>query len=282
MSMVTLKNDQLTVVISSLGAEIQSIVDAKGVERLWQGNPEVWQNRAPILFPVAGGFRNDGYELDGKWYDMPKHGFAKFAEWAVESSTSACAVMLLTEKAPGFPFDYEFRTIYTLEDNRLKVDYSVKNTGDKTFWYSVGGHEAFQTPGKIEDYELVFDQPETFGRYELVGNLIKREPDIIAQSTNVLPLTYEMLDHDAVVFRNLNSTAVTLRSKAHDRQVRVEYAGNPTIMFWQKPGAEYLCIEPWNNSPDFLDAELDISRKPNFICLKPGESESRAHAIVIC
>ena len=71
MSIVTLKNEELTVKISTLGAEIQSIEDKNGVERLWQGDPAIWKGRAPILFPVAGGFKDDGYELDGQWYGMP-------------------------------------------------------------------------------------------------------------------------------------------------------------------------------------------------------------------
>ena len=54
-SIVTLKNEELTVKISTLGAEIQSIEDKNGVERLWQGDPAIWKGRAPILFPVAGG-----------------------------------------------------------------------------------------------------------------------------------------------------------------------------------------------------------------------------------
>ncbi|MDD3335958.1 MAG: aldose 1-epimerase family protein [Eubacteriales bacterium] len=281
MSLITIRNDQLTVVLSTMGAEIQSIIDTNGVERLWQGNPEIWSGRAPVLFPVAGGFRNDGYELDGKWYAMPKHGFAKLVEWKVEKAEAASATMLLTEKHPGFPFNYEFRIHFTLEKNSLKVDYDVKNTGDRTLWYSVGAHEAYQTPGDIEDYELVFDQEEALERYPLIGNLIGHETETMAKNTKVLPLAEKMLDHDAIVFRNLKSTGVTLQSRAHDRKVRVEFAGNPTLMFWHKPEAKYLCIEPWNNSPDFVDAELDITKKPNFISLKPGESQSRIHTIVI-
>ena len=104
MSIVTLKNEELTVKISTLGAEIQSIEDKNGVERLWQGDPAIWKGRAPILFPVAGGFKDDGYELDSQWYGMPKHGFAKTEEWAVESADEEEATFLLTAQKPGFPF----------------------------------------------------------------------------------------------------------------------------------------------------------------------------------
>ncbi|MCR5239316.1 MAG: aldose 1-epimerase family protein, partial [Prevotella sp.] len=47
--MVQLKNEQLSVVISEKGAELQSIKDANGKEYLWQGDPAFWPRRSPIL-----------------------------------------------------------------------------------------------------------------------------------------------------------------------------------------------------------------------------------------
>ena len=77
MSLITIKSDALTVVISSRGAELQSIRDSQGFERMWQGDPAYWTGRAPILFPVAGGLRDDCYTMDGERYEMPKHGFVR-------------------------------------------------------------------------------------------------------------------------------------------------------------------------------------------------------------
>ena len=95
MSLVTLQNGILEVTISSMGAELQSIRDANGVERLWQGDPAYWANRAPILFPVAGGFREDAYELNGKRYPMGKHGYVRKLDWAVESADPTTATFLM-------------------------------------------------------------------------------------------------------------------------------------------------------------------------------------------
>ena len=148
---------------------------SSGAEMLWQGDPAVWPRRAPILFPVAGGFKDDGYELDGQWYGMPKHGFARKEEWAVESAGEDEAVFLLTAQKPGFPFRYEFRAVFSLEANQLEVNYVVKNLDDRTFYFSVGAHEAYACPGKIEDYYLVFDEKENLDCYPLDGNLIKHE-----------------------------------------------------------------------------------------------------------
>lgn len=52
---VTLKNDLLSVVISSHGAELQNITNIRtGQEYLWQGDAAFWGRRSPVLFPIVG------------------------------------------------------------------------------------------------------------------------------------------------------------------------------------------------------------------------------------
>ena len=281
MSLITIRNEALTVTVSTVGAELQSILDENGVERLWQGDPQFWASRAPVLFPVAGGFRNDGYELDGQFYPMPKHGFVRKLAWEEETTTATATTLLMRQKNDGFPFDYELRASFTLVGNALEVAYAVSNVGKTAFWYSVGSHEAFATPEGIEDYEIVFDTEEKVDNYPLVGNLILREPVTLAEKTRVLPLKYEYFAVDALVFRTLKSRGVTLKSATHAREIRVDFPGHDTLMLWTKPGAGYICIEPWCNSPDFVDADLRIDHKAGFIRLGGGEKAVRQHTITV-
>lgn len=278
---ITLKNPCLRVIISTKGAEMQSIVDAHGEERLWNGDPAFWTGRAPVLFPVAGGLREDGYRLDGQWYPMQKHGFARGEEWALESADDTSATFLLTAQKPGFPFEYAFRATYRLEENRIRVSYQLENLDRRIIWASMGGHEAYTCPGGVEEYQIVFDEPETLMHHPLEGNLIHHEGVCLGENTRTLNLNEELLANDALVFFGLKSTGVTLQKKDGSRPIRVDFAGNPTIMFWHKPGAPYLCIESWNNHPDFVDAPLDITQKPDYIGLEPGGKAAREHIITI-
>ena len=75
MSNVTIKNNELTVEISSLGAELQS-VKYNDKEYLWHGDPAVWGKRAPVLFPICGGLKENKYVYEGKEYTLFKHGFS--------------------------------------------------------------------------------------------------------------------------------------------------------------------------------------------------------------
>ena len=279
MSLTTIKNENLTVVISSLGAELQSVREADGTERLWQGDPAFWSSRAPIMFPVCGGLREDAYYLDGTRYEMPKHGFARYAEWAVERAEADRAVFLLQEQHPGFPFRYELRAAYRLEGASLLVSYEVRSCDERIFWFSVGSHEAWATPGGLEKYTVVFEQPERLAVSQLDGNLILREPVVMAENAAELPLKTEYFAVDALVFPGLKSRSVTLKSSVSEKKIRVDYAGMDVLMLWTKPGADYICIEPWCNAPDYVDADMQIAHKPGMICLKPGETAERSHRI---
>lgn len=281
MSLITLRNEALTVTISSLGAEMQSIRDAHGRERLWQGDPAVWKGRAPILFPIAGGLKDDGYFLNGKRYDMPKHGYVRQLEWRLESANDTCATYLMKEKASGFPFDYALRVGYRLDGSRITVSWQVQNQDTRAFYFGMGAHEGYATPGGVEKYRLVFEKPETFENHVLHGNLIDPVGQVMERDTRVFPLKEAYFAVDALVFPGLKSRSVTLESTDGVPQVRVEYPQHDVLMLWMKPGAEYLCIEPWLNAPDTLDSDGQIEHKNGCIRLEPGCEARRHHVITI-
>lgn len=62
-----IKNGYLDVCVSSLGAEIQSI-KKQGVEYLWQGNPDIWERRAPVLGLWSPPGKNIPFICIEPWY----------------------------------------------------------------------------------------------------------------------------------------------------------------------------------------------------------------------
>ena len=150
MDMIEIKNERLTAVLSTHGAELQSLRDQNGVERIWQGDPAFWTGHAPVLFPVAGALRGDAYTLDGVRYAMPKHGFSSGMDWQVEKQTADSVTFLLTQPHPGFPFQYKLRARYVLCENQVQVEYAVYNLDTQDFCFSMGAHEAYAAPEGIE------------------------------------------------------------------------------------------------------------------------------------
>ena len=281
MSIISISNERLTVSISTLGAELQSVKGTDGVERLWQGDPAYWTGRAPVLFPVCGGLKDDTCYFEGQPLKLAKHGFARRSEWTVETREADAAVLLLNVPNPGFPFAYELRAGYRLEGSALRVTYTVRNLDSRDFLCSLGSHEAWAIEGPLEDYTLVFDRPETLANYQLVGNLIKTEPEILAQNITELPLKTEYFAVDALVFPHLVSRGATLRSDRHSHSVRMDYEGMDVLMLWTKPGARYFCIEPWCNAPDYMDTDQQLEHKPGMLRVAPGGEVSRTHLITL-
>ena len=64
--MQTIQNEELRVVVSPVGAQMQNLTDVKtGREYLWQGDERYWKERNPILFPIVGGMWNGVTRVDG-------------------------------------------------------------------------------------------------------------------------------------------------------------------------------------------------------------------------
>ena len=122
--MITLKNDILTVKISKFGAEIKSVVK-DGYEYMWHGDPQIWSGSAPILFPLCGASKDNKYILNGKEYNIARHGFARNKIFELEYINDKKAVFLLKddeETLAKFPFKFEFRATFILRKNAIKIE----------------------------------------------------------------------------------------------------------------------------------------------------------------
>lgn len=280
--MVTLKNDYLTVLISETGAEVHSVKNNQGDEFMWTADPNVWGMHAPLMFPICGGLKDDKYVVHGKEYTLQKHGFARFVEFSVEEYDDTKAVFLYTptqDTKEYYPFEYELRVIYTLEKNTLLVKYKVTNKSDVDMYYAIGGHEGYLCEDGIENYDVIFEENETLGSYVLDGNLLTYDTTPVIENSNILPLKYDYFAVDALVFKDVKSNKVTLAHRNSSRKITVDFTDFDILMFWTKPGAGYICIEPWTSHPDTIDSDYDFTKKYNITKLTPNQTKENLHTI---
>lgn len=252
--MTTLENDFLKVSVRPKGAELTSIYNKQtGTEHLWQADPAVWPWHAPNLFPVVGGTLDNQITVDGQTYPMERHGFARQSEFTVVEATSTKAVFSLqaNEKTrAAYPYQFEFQLEYQIDNQVLTVIYRVINQESKTLYFSVGAHPAFAVPfspdENYEDYYLEFQKEEALERHLLSPKgYFTGETEPVLTVERQLPLTTDLFNQDALVFKNLDSRSVTIRSRHHDRAVTVSFPAFPYLGIWAKPGARFVCIEPW-------------------------------------
>jgi galactose mutarotase-like enzyme len=275
--MLSLINDELTIGISPKGAELQSIFhQAHHCEYLWQGDAKYWGKRAPVLFPIVGQLKDDTYTFEGKSYHLPRHGFAREKEFEIEFSTAREATFLLRSNAESlnvFPFPFEFRLHYLLQENTLRVVCDVKNTGHSNMYFSVGGHPAFNVPLehnlKMEDYFLELSSTEELTRYTLQKGLI-HQPQLLHASNNHIPLSHELFYSDALVFKHLRSDHIALKSNKGARGLTCNMGDFPYLGIWSSKEAPFVCIEPWHGIADSTTHNNQLTEKEGIINLPSG------------
>lgn len=279
--MITLKNSELTAQISEQGAELKSVLRG-GREYIWNADPRFWSRSAPIMFPICGGLKNGRYELDGVSYEMPKHGFAKQCSFEVAEQTETRAALVLRdndETRRMYPYAFEFKVVFELEGDSLRITYDIENRNSRIMYCSVGAHEAYACPEGIEDYDIVFPENETLYAYALNGELLTDYTKLILDNARVLPLKDEYFYLDALVFRGLKSRSAELVCRSNGRRVRVDFEGFDYFLLWHKFGAPFICIEPWCGIQDVAGTPYGIEQKEGINAIPVGERLVKTHTL---
>lgn len=279
--MIKLENNLITVELDPHGAEMKA-VQVNGENRLWSGDPAVWAGRAPVLFPICGGLPDDMFTYNGKEYHLKKHGFARFMDFEVVSATDTSATFLLEsnpETLEQYPFAFRLYLTYTLHGAAIDICYQVKNTDTKTMYFSIGSHEGYACPEGIEEYDLLFEKAETLNTCDLDGNLIAPTLTPILKESKFLPLYDKLFEADALVFKDVKSREVTLRNRKTGKSVSVKFDGFNYLLFWTKPGAPYLCIEPWTGIPPMVGSTGDITKKEGITALEAQDTFTVTHTV---
>jgi len=280
--MLQLKNEYLTVEISTYGAEIQRVTASDGTEFLWNGDPAVWNGRAPILFPICGGLKDDKYIYNGKEYTLQKHGFAKEKTFCIAHHEDTRAELTFSadeETKKNYPFDFVFHAEFALDKNTLNVSYHIENLTDSEMYFSVGAHEAYACPEGIGAYSIEFDKTETLDQYMVNGSLLETEPVRMAENIKELLLKPEYFAVDALIFKHLNSNKVALKHNDSNKKITVSFPEHEYLLFWTIPGANYLCIEPWCGFPDSVDSNYDFKHKEGILCVAANQTKALTHTI---
>ncbi|MBQ7117186.1 MAG: aldose 1-epimerase family protein [Clostridia bacterium] len=270
-----IENDYLKIGVKELGCELTSVINkANGKEYLWQGDEKYWSGQSPILFPIVGRLIDDCYYLDGKRYTMPKHGFARKMQWTFVGADESSMLFTLTqtEETLGmYPYDFTVKVTFSLEGNSLKVTHEIVNENSRVMYASLGAHPAFNC--EIGD-RLVFSENETLDtvRIDLVNSLRLPETIPVLKNERVITITEDIFNEDALIFNGVKSDTLTLESDNHSRKVIFRLNKSPWLGIWAKPGAPYVCIEPWCGVNDSTEKKDDFSQKDGINKIEAGES----------
>ncbi|NJM78747.1 MAG: aldose 1-epimerase family protein [Flavobacterium sp.] len=226
--------------------------------------------------------KNDSYTFEGKEYQLTRHGFARDNDFEIIHQTENEVVLSFKsneETVKIYPFQFELQLGYLLTNDELVVSYTVINTTeDKTILFSIGAHPAFAIDNSFSDYSLVFDNDFSFESHLLENDLFSGKTKSIVSNENKIALNYELFKDDALVFKNLKSTEVSLHYKDKPH-LKMNFEGFPYFGIWTKENALFLCLEPWFGHADETITTGDLAIKKGIININSDEIFSSNYKI---
>ena len=274
---VSITSGALTAEIDPHGAQLSSLKDRRALDLLWDGDPAVWAGRAPLLFPIIGVLAGGVYRLGSEIYALSRHGFARDKDFSVEThSGSAASFKVDADDATRrvYPFPFELNVRYELRGATLSVVTLIGNRGDIDMPASFGYHPGFRWPlpfGQArESHFIEFDSDEPAGvrRIDGAGLLTPvRHPTPIFKRR--LALTDALFQDDVLILDQLKSRSVTYGGGG--ARIRIDFPDAPYLGLWTKPGAPFICIEPWHGITDPVGFSGDFLQKPGVFVLRSGE-----------
>lgn len=280
--LLTIASSELAVAVNPLGAELWSIRDADGRNLMTDADPAFWTGHAPLLFPIVGTLANDTYHLrDGRRFALPRHGFARRRDFAAVEQTADRLVLRLEDDAETqavYPFAFRLDMAFTVSGATLGITATVTNRDAAPLPFSLGFHPAFAWPlpyGAAKGaHRILFDRPEPAPIRRLdADGLLAPDPCPTPVDGRVLAVTEAMFEADAIIWDRLESRALEWGAPGHPG-LRIAFPDMPCLGVWQKPGARYLCIEPWAGIADPAGFDGPLEDKPGIITLPPGEARS--------
>ncbi|HEY8162584.1 MAG TPA: aldose 1-epimerase family protein [Methylocystis sp.] len=265
-----------TAEILPFGAEL-SAWRTEGVDMIWAKNPNIWDQTAPILFPVVGWTRDGKVTVEGKTYPLALHGFAWKKRFEIAERRADYLRLVLLDDAEThalYPFAFRFEVEFRLRKGALDNNLIVTNRDARPLPYACGLHPAFRWPlaGSTAEHAIIFETDEDpnvpiIGPGGLFSKPIRRTP----LEGDRLPLEPQMFARDALCFLNIKSRGLAFDNGAGAR-LKVTLDDFPHVGFWTLPPAPYLCIEPWTGHGDPEDFRGDLYEKPSMRILQPGET----------
>jgi galactose mutarotase-like enzyme len=283
--METIQNEQLTVQVSAMGAELQSIKDSEGREYLWQAG-EKWPRRSPILFPIVCSVNDDTYRVDGKEYHLPRHGFARDTAFTLISQGPDRVTYALHESEETlkvYPYCFNLAVTYKLEGNKIHVIWHVENTDTQEIHFQIGGHPAFQVPGGKLNGMIKLDNEEPM---ETLKSYIDGSHDMVEipleADMGIMEINNNFFRNDSVKIHRSQTHRAMLMDTNGEPAITVDYK-TPVCAFWSPfdKQAPFVCIEPWYGIGDPRGFKGEFKDKPLMNHLLPGASFMSRYTITI-
>lgn len=285
-----LENEYLKIEINSFGAELQSIIlKENNKEYLWNGDKSFWGRRSPVLFPFVGALKNKEYKYNGNKFYMGQHGFARDMDFEKIGETEKSVWYELEANAETvlkYPFKFDLKIGYELEEKSVKVKWIVQNNDAKIMYFSIGAHPAFLVSAEErENCFLKFDFKGVLSNTGLENGLANKK-NVVNGDLNVpegyLKVDKDLFKYDALILENNQVQEVSLCTPDKNEYVKVKF-NSPLVGIWSpyKENCPFVCIEPWYGRCDSSEFDGELENREWQQSLKTNEKFETEYEIII-
>ena len=197
-----------------------------------------------------------------------------------------------------YPYDFELAVTHRLCGNRIRVSWRVKNTGAGDMLYSIGAHPAFMMPygKKTSDMYLAFPgKKEICEKKACEGKILpfyridSGSGCALWESVKALALdedacvkiTEDFWNEDVYIFDHQELAEVSLCHGDKTPYVTIHSKGFPYFGIWTKPGAPFVCLEPWQGRCDRHGYQGELKDKDGIRVLASGAWEEFYYEIEV-
>lgn len=293
MAQYSMRSGGATARANSYGGQLASFVATNGREMIWQGDPAIWADHSPVLFPIVGSAVEDTIHIEGTAYPMGKHGFARPMDFQLARKGEDFVELSVTateETRQRYPFDFTLTIAHHIRPEGFTTAFIVDNHSSRPMPMCIGGHPGFICPMEegeaFEDYVLEFEHPEDGENSLAPGGYIITGKEILPELAGGrrLPLKHAYFDEkDALILTCLRSHSVKLIHQETGKGLRFDFPKFDVLGVWSKPGvaADYVCLEPWSGTPALQGESGNMEDKPYVKILPPGESYATSYSVQV-
>ncbi|MGB5982119.1 MAG: aldose 1-epimerase [Nonlabens sp.] len=215
-----------------------------------------------ILFPFVGRMDNGKYSFNNKEHQLDKndqyvhalHGLLYYKSFSVVDSfndNDSSSVTISFEqyhRNSGFPFLFQTWVTYTLGEDSLEVEITIKNRDGEEFPFSVGWHPYFNT-SDLKHTRLRFGAHQ---KLNFNDEMIAQEL-IGYQSPEYFEVNDEPLD-DCFV---LKGNRVELDTPNYSINIKASSAEN-YLQLYTPPGRSMIAVEPMTGTPNNFNNKIGL------------------------
>ncbi|MCM0021017.1 MAG: aldose 1-epimerase family protein [Tagaea sp.] len=244
---------------------------------LWRQDPKWWEWTSPILFPVVARSIDATIRIDGQPYPMPPHGFARDREFRILERDAARVKLELFDDAQTrahYPFAFALRFDISLDARGILIAAEIENRDARPMPFGFGYHPAFvwtQDTVPRAGHVCLFErnEPATIRRGIMETGLLRKARFDSPVVGKRLDLDDSLFVPGALQFDRLASRRLWF-GRPGEEGLDIGFPDSPHLGIWTKPGAPYLCVEPWQGFAEEEGADGELARRPGTRLLEPG------------